>query len=292
MADKTGHPTVDIPHIAPLIHATSSTTSLSLSSQRILLGTFLGDRLSPTVYLTSLASRGAPGLQHTFPRSSAIRSIWTSSATPAASGELLLGTSTAAVLLRPHNHALQTTEFRIKSDVFATAFLRETPHPFLAGSRDGDMRLFDVRASANVRPDIVIRHGGTITHIRQLGETGVVVNGLARCASYDLRYPHPASPSAGFARATAAGAVWEGVVAAGASVVGLGFDVCEERGVMVAADQECGVKMWSLGTGERVRGAWDRRWEVPCRGLWFEGGAGKTERLWAAEGGKMVCFEY
>ncbi|KAF8245800.1 hypothetical protein K440DRAFT_633099, partial [Wilcoxina mikolae CBS 423.85] len=234
------------------------------------MATYMGERQSPGIYLTSLPSPSTPyhgaGLQHSFLRPSPIRSIWTSAASRSPVGDLLIGTSASAVHILPHTHQIQKTDYRIKSDVFAVEFLPTDPYPFLCGSRDGDMRLFDVRVNSTTRPDIIVRHGGTITHIRALSSQSILVNGLQRCATYDLRFPHPKSPSSGFAHATRAARVYGKVVKKDASMIGLGFDVDADRGVMAVADHEGWVAMWSLETGERLQSVLeDRKWEGPCK---------------------------
>jgi len=256
----------------------------------------MGDHHCPGIYLTTLSNPSTPhfgiGLQHSFLRHTHIRSVWTSAASPSPMGDLLIGTSASAVHILPHPYQIQKTDYRIKSDVFAVEFLPTDPYPFLCGSRDGDMRLFDVRVNSTTRPDIIVRHGGTITHIRALSAQSILVNGLQRCATYDLRFPHPRSPSSGFAHATRAARVYGKVVGKDASMIGLGFDVDADRGVMAVADQEGWVAMWSLETGEKLQSVLeDRRWEGPCKGIKFDNGV-QPGRLWAGEGRGLTCFSY
>jgi WD40 repeat protein len=243
----------------------------------------MGERHYPSTYITPLdPGHTSAGIQVHL--SEPHRAIWTSSACPT-SEDFVLGTSCAAMLVQPTH----CTTFRIKSDVFATCFLPDSTTPtFLAGSRDGDIRLFDIRSSPVARPDIVLRHGGTVTHIRALSREGVVVNGLQRVANYDLRYPHPRSPSSRFASATKAVRVYEKATREKEFMIGRGFDVDRERGVMAIADHEQWVNLFSVQTGEKLESPLGRkRWEVPCTGLWFEG-----DRLWASERRELRCFKY
>jgi hypothetical protein len=281
--DELGEIKVDMAKVTTLIHSHSAVTSLSISPGRKLLATFMGERHSPSTFITSVDPNcSAAGIQQNL--SAPHRAIWTSSASPT-SEDFVLGTSCAAILVRPTH----STTFRIKSDVFATCFLPDSSTPtFLAGSRDGDIRLFDIRSSPVARPDIVLRHGGTVTHIRALNQVGVVVNGLQRVANYDLRYPHPRSPSSGFAHATRAVRVYEKASREKEFMIGRGFDVDKGRGILAVADHEQWVNLFSVQTGERLDSVLGRkRWEVPCTGLWFEEG-----RLWASEGKKLRCFKY
>jgi WD40 repeat protein len=245
----------------------------------------MGERQSPGVYITHLNLGSAAGVQHNF--HPPIRAVWTSSSS-ASTEDFVLGTSVAAIHLVPSPHSLQKTEYRIKSDVFATCFLPNTSPTFLAGSRDGDIRLFDVRTSPQSRPDIVLRHGSTVTHIRALSQVGVVVNGLQRVANYDLRFPHPRSPSSGFAHATKATRVYDKAAREKEFMIGRGFDVDPTSGVMAVADHEHWVNLFSLATGERLRSVLGaRKWELPCTGLWFD-----ERRCWGVEGRALKCFAY
>ncbi|KAA8895709.1 WD40-repeat-containing domain protein [Sphaerosporella brunnea] len=284
--DEEGVLKVNHARVMPLVHSHSAVTSISLSPERHLLATFMGERHPPTIYLTSLANPSSVGIEHQI--HSHNRAIWTSSSSPN-SECFVLGTSTSAIHLVPHQHVIQHTEYRMKSDVFATCFLPSSSAPtFLAGSRDGDIRLYDVRTSSQARPDITLRHGSTVTHIRALSEVGVIVNGLQRVANYDIRFPHPRSPSSGFAQATRAMRVYDKATRDKEFMIGRGFDVDMERGIMAVADHEHWVNLFSVDTGEKLRSVLGAsRWSVPCLGLWFDEG-----RTWAAEGRELRCFRY
>ncbi|KAI5852323.1 hypothetical protein BZA05DRAFT_436170 [Tricharina praecox] len=269
----------------PLIHLHSQITSISHSSQWLLC-TSMGERHSPKLHLSHL-SHAYPGQTHSLPN---VRSIWTSSASSDTSTpSFLVGTSNSALHITAHPHTTQQTSHRIKSDVFATCFLPSSSSVFLAGSRDGDMRLFDSRAPSShaAKGEIVVRHGGTVTHICALSSASVIVNGLSRCAVYDLRYPHPRSPSASFAQATGATRVYDGAVREREFMIGRGFDVDTAGGgeVMVLADCEHWVRLYSVISGEELR-RW--KWESPCTGLKFDG----ERRLWASAGKALECFTY
>ena len=147
------------------------------------------------------------------------------------------------------------------------------------------MRLFDVRTPLKQKGEIVVRHGGTVSHIRALSSASVIVNGLSRCAAYDLRYPHPRSPSASFAQATRAVRVYDRAVGKREFMIGHGFDVDHAGEVMVRADCECWIRMFSVVTGEELK-RW--KWKDVCTGLVFDG----ERRLWASAGKAMECFTY
>lgn len=268
--------------MAPQIYLHSQVTSISLSSEWLLC-TSMGERCHPEIHLSHL-SHTYPGQTHAL---SSVRSVWASSAS-SVSPSFAVGTSSSAIHLVAHPHTTQQTSHRIKSDVFATCFLPDSSTTFLAGSRDGDMRLFDVRSpTAQQRGEIVVRHGGTVTHIRALSSASIVVNGLGRCAAYDLRYPHPKSPSASFALATLATRVYAGAVGEKEFMIARGFDVDLVGGgeLMAVADSERWMRMFSLVTGEELR-SW--RWESYCVALSFDG----ERRLWASSGKSVECLTY
>lgn len=294
----------------------------------------MGDREPPSIYLAMLPSSpsaAAPagqgvGVHYRFTQ--AFSTIWVSAAAPSSpAGDMLAGTSAGAVHIVPQPHGVHARLYPVESDIFAVEFLPSSPaalpastastaadaaadpHVFLCGARDGCVRLFDVRAPSSAtsgssvasRAEMVLRHGGPVTHLRALGAQHVVVGGLQRVAAYDLRSPHPPSPSSSYAMPTRAVRVYDRAVAPDSSAVGLGFAVDAVRGVLAVADQDRHVSLWSLSSGLRLASVLDggggegahgrHQWTAPCRALAFDG-AVQPGRLWAADGPSLVCFSY
>jgi len=77
----------------------------------------------------------------------------------------------------------------LRTDIFAAYCLPpDAPSHtgFLAGGRDGTVRLFDVRMNPQTRAPIML-NVGSVRHIRGLGQTGLVIRCVDSCAIYDLR---------------------------------------------------------------------------------------------------------
>ena len=283
---------VDPADVKPLIRLHELVNSISLTS-RWLLCTSSSLKYRSTVRLSCLSYSG-PWLFFAFPT---IKNIWTSSAssTPSHSPSFLLGTCSSAIHLVAHPHTTQQTSYPVKSDVFATCFLPHSSSDFLVGSRDRDMRLFDVRTPLQQKGEIVIRHGVAVSHICALSSASVIVDGPSRCAAYDLRYPHPRSPSASFEQATRAVRVYDRAVEEREFVICRGFDVDHTGEVMVREDSEGGFRMFSVVTGEELK-KWKSTGEEPQRWKWnglhttlvFD----RERRLWASVGKAMECFTY
>lgn len=285
---------------------------------------------SPSAATPAVPPQGpgqAVGVHHRF--KPAVGAIWASAAAPPSSpiGNMLAGTSVGVVHIEPRPHGFGAHLYSIKSDVFAVEFLPSSPAPapavaaaagaaaagpadpnvFLCGARDGCVRLFDVRvpsaAGSNSDPrkgEMLLHHGGPVTHLRALAAQSVVVGGLQRVATYDLRTPHPPSPSSSYAQPTRAVCVFDGAVPPGSSTVGLGFAADAARGILAVADQDRHVSLWSLSSGLRLPSVLDdgqegargrHQWTAPCRALVFDGSV-HPGRLWASDGRSLVCFSF
>ncbi|KAL7271425.1 hypothetical protein RUND412_005821 [Rhizina undulata] len=243
-----------------LTHLPSQVTAVNVSRGRMLLASCLGGNVGPSVYLTRLPDPDSdethiPGQSLAFGQQ--IRSIWTSVPSPF-NGNMLLGTTMGVVWLEEHPYDWNIHVFSTGSDAFAVEFSQSNPHFFFCGARDGGMRLSDIRLrtarqNEDPRAEIVVRHGSAITHLRHINEMMVLVNGLQGCAMYDLRYPHPASPSAEFARPTRPAIQYEKVTRhAKGEMVGLGFDLNRDRKVIAVTNQDNFVKLFSTETGDAL----------------------------------------
>lgn len=209
---------------------------------------------------------------------------------------MVLGASTGVICIRGYPHDRDSHHFVTGSDVFAVEFLPSTPTAFVCGSRDGAMRLFDVRVRRDEgAANMVVRHASTITHIRHLDDVMVVVNGLQKCALYDLRFPHPASPSRAFAEPTRPVMAYEKVNDGKGYMVGLGFDVCAVRKVMVVANEDQHVRLFSIESGEMLESALGtREFDHPCRGLKFgsEEVEGRVASIVAVDGPHLDRYRF
>ncbi|ODQ53238.1 hypothetical protein SAICODRAFT_30281 [Saitoella complicata NRRL Y-17804] len=132
----------------------------------------------------------------------------------------------------------------VRSDVFSTMFLE--PDVLAAGCRDGTVQLFDTRVrEAGV---MKLRHGSSVTHMRNVQDHCLVVNGLqGSLEMYDLRAPRPHAPSASFGRQTDPVVSYQGHQ--NSHTFQLGFDVDAALGVVAAAGDDGSVRLWSLYTG-------------------------------------------
>lgn len=211
-------------------------------------------------------------------------------ATSDQTGDMALGASTGVLYMREHPNDWDRHHFLTGSDVFAVEFLPAQPPVLLCGSRDGAMRLFDTRVrrgEADASPSsLVIRHYSSITHIRHLNEVTVVVQGPQRCALFDLRFPHPSSPSKAFAEPTRPVMTYDNVHDGKGYMTTLGFDICKEMQMMVVANEDRHVRLFSLETGNELESDFGKRpFHRTCRALRFCGGdEGGGGGIMAADG--------
>lgn len=192
----------------------------------------------------------------------------------AQTGDMALGASTGVIYMREHPNDWDRHYFVTGSDVFAVEFLPTEPPVLLCGSRDGAMRLFDMRVrrseSDACSSNLVVMHRSSITHIRHLNEVTMVVQGPQKCALYDLRFPHPGSPSKAFVEPTKPVMTYEKVHDGSGYMLTLGFDVCRERQVMVVANEDQHVRLFSMETGNVLESGLGRKsFHHACRALRF-----------------------
>ncbi|PWW72672.1 hypothetical protein C7212DRAFT_354587 [Tuber magnatum] len=79
----------------------------------------------------------------------------------------------------------------LSTDIFAVHCLppdAPTCTGFLAGGRDGTVRLFDVRANPRTCAPVIL-NVGSVRHIGSLGPVGLAIRCVDSCAVYDLRMP-------------------------------------------------------------------------------------------------------
>lgn len=220
--------------------------------------------------------------------SNPVRSIWTGTASTQ-TGDMALGASTSVLYMREHPNDWDRHSFLTGSDVFAVEFSPSEPSALLCGSRDGAMRLFDIRVRQTDagRSNLVVRHKSSITHIRHLNEMTMVVHGPQKCALYDLRFPHPGSPSKAFAELTKPVMTYGQVHGGKGYMLTLGFDVCKERQVMVVASEDQRVRLFSMETGNELdSGLGKGPFHHASRVLrfWSEEQSGGVESIMAVDG--------
>ena len=187
--------------------------------------------------------------------------VWTSTCAPT-TGSLAIGTGVGIILIHEifgpspstllaagpasagtfsdwHNRSLSTS-----SDVLALEYLSEVS--LAVGQRNGSIDLVDTRVLDRGRV-LGMRHPRAVTHIRKVDEHLVVVNGLqssvsasSSCAKpsltsdfklrmYDLRFPHPASPSTAYLDPTRPLLAFEHE---NEFLMDMGFDIDVDTGLM------------------------------------------------------------
>lgn len=255
------------------------------------------DRVAPGMILSivfiQLLTVGNLGQSLVF--SHPVRSIWTST-TSSQTGDMALGVSTGVICMREHPNDWDRHLFLTGSDVFAVEFLPTEPSVLLCGSRDGVMRLFDMRIRQTDvgQSNLVVRHKSSITHIRHLNEVTIVVHGPQKCALYDLRFPHPRSPSKAFAELTNPVMTYERVHDRKGYMLMLGFDVCKERQIMVVASEDQRVRLFSMVTGNELEsGLGKDPFHHASRALRFcdEEHGGGVESIMAANGPALEYYK-
>jgi hypothetical protein len=109
---------------------------------------------------------------------------------------------------------------------------------------------------------------------------------------YDLRFPHPASPSAAFAQATRAAKNYPLAASADRHMIDLGFDVNRTRGVMAVASQEKSVDLFSIATGEKLDSAVGRhKFQMHSKAMKFDDGE-VPEGLFVADGPVLNWYRH
>ncbi|KAK9249353.1 hypothetical protein V1506DRAFT_3950 [Lipomyces tetrasporus] len=192
----------------------------------------------------------------------------------------------------PAEHRL-ISSYRLPSDVFAIEFLQ--PNTFLAGLRDGGVRIFDTRIPAKGRlQPVALWHASAITKMKLVKGDYLMVAGLEdTLALYDLRfakvkdqpglasqrYQHPdqqhkwVKQYKGRSRPVMK---YEGYV--NEHVFDHGFHISNDERILAVADQTCRVKLYSLWTGNQLRTPLsDKKFHLVPRALkWSDARVTKT----------------
>ncbi|KAF8430039.1 hypothetical protein EV426DRAFT_713045 [Tirmania nivea] len=233
-----------------------------------------------------------------------------SSSSPAAT--FALGTSSGITLIMPAQFGYVNTSYPVPSDVFALAYLPTTTSSsffsssssrtasassttLLSASRDGGIRIHPPTTSPqNTTP--IIHHGSLLTHLHPHPTSPhlLLAKGPQKTALYDLRFPHPASPSMSFKNPTRTVLTYEDLLDPSGYQVDEGWDVSSDGGLMAGIAKAMGkaeVGLWSVLTGRRLRFKSERK---------DEGGEGEGEgsgrrrrekKRMGGEGGRWVVEE-
>lgn len=199
---------------------------------------------------------------------------------PSGSTEFAIGTSSGVsiISLRPDGYI--KFDYVTPTDVFAVAYL---PGPsesssLLSGSRDGGIRIYHPQSQEASQPVTspfhlthdrpltpLIHHGSIVTHLHPLPSDNhlILVKGPQKTALYDLRYPHPASPSRKFNEPTRAVMVYDEMCDPNGYRVDEGWHVSSNGRVMAGVVKNsfshrdprgtAEVGLWSVQTGRRLR---------------------------------------
>ncbi|KAI9670169.1 MAG: hypothetical protein M1817_004506 [Caeruleum heppii] len=194
-------------------------------------------------------------------------SVWTSACAPT-SGTIAIGTGTGIILIQETPSHYATTEptatspsmsplgdwrnrsLNTPSDVLALEFLSEVS--LAAGQRDGCVQFIDTRCSGAGEEGkaLRIRHPSAVTGVKKIDENRMLVNGLkSSLRMYDLRYPHPASPTKAYMKPTRPILEFD---QDNDFRLALGFDVNVETGLVAAGQEDRTVQLFSLHTAAKV----------------------------------------
>lgn len=116
-----------------------------------------------------------------------------------------------------------------KKDVFAVEFLSHEPDVIMSGGRNSFMYLTDLRVpSFGQQPDF-IKHGSSITHIKQVDTHRIIVAGLkSNLCQYDLRFRKGPERTQSILQYPAY---------QNSARMSIGFDVDTESGIVAAAQE-------------------------------------------------------
>ncbi|KAG0132148.1 hypothetical protein HOY82DRAFT_578226 [Tuber indicum] len=136
----------------------------------------------------------------------------------------------------------------LRTDIFAVYCLPlDAPSHtgFLAGGRDGKVRLFDVRANPQTCAPIVL-NVGSVRHIGGLGGTGLVIRCVDSCARYDLRMSQDSKAPDAKSYAASVFRVPDGDGRKG------GFDIDHEVGLVAVEGGGVGTGHGGSGSNEKA----------------------------------------
>ena len=144
-------------------------------------------------------------------------------------------------------------------DIFALETIPESPHVLLSGGRPGVLESMDFRVSnMDVSTIDVIHHPGPITHIKSVGNHGVVVAGLDCILRYDLRFCKSDSQIMGNQGTSSTSQRHTKPILRfdeykNSAAIQIGLDVDLDTGVLAAAqDRDERIALYSVHTGRKL----------------------------------------
>ncbi|KAK9457157.1 hypothetical protein V1511DRAFT_508600 [Dipodascopsis uninucleata] len=167
----------------------------------------------------------------------------------------------------PNERRLSET-YKLQSDVFALESI--SSHTFLAGLRDGSVRVFDIRVPAHVGQTLTtILHPSAITKMKRLKESYMIVSGLRdSLALYDLRFAKlyeasmlsanghyqrysPNNKKTSVTKKSRPVLAYSGY--SNEYIFDHGFDVSIDDRILAIADQSHSVKLYSIWDGLQLQ---------------------------------------
>jgi hypothetical protein len=217
--------------------------------------------------------------------------VWTSASAPPLSSMLFVaGTDQGIVSINKETWDLdwiiskstKRSPQRHLSDCLALSFLQHDPNTLLAGNRTGHVDFIDLR-NPSIGDD-AIRHSAPVSHIKQISEYGILVNGLrSSMCQYDIRYRKHSFKS--FARKRTTPFITYPEHNSGAYIQ-LGFDIDIDAGLVAAAQEDKTVQLFSIRDGKKLKYVdMNLKAEEPVRCVKFvdeSRDGGHTKALWVA----------
>ena len=178
------------------------------------------------------------------------RTYWSSSARPLSHrSDFALAASSGTLLITENESGYSLghlTNFG-GVDVLAVDWLNE--NVVLNGSRDGFLRLWDVRIPTLEGTSAPLKHPSTINHVRRLNENRIVVAGIKNKLSvYDMRFLRKSKPNCTETEPFVDFPTYKNCDRSGLHV---GLDVLRDQLIAVGTDDEK-VQVFDAGSGREV----------------------------------------
>ncbi|KAK1239477.1 hypothetical protein MKX07_008965 [Trichoderma sp. CBMAI-0711] len=177
-------------------------------------------------------------------------------------------------------------------EIFSQDFQVDNHNVLFAGGRQPRLWISDLRAPAVEWSSI--KHGSSIAHVRSINPYQVIVAGLRDCMSvYDTRFLQTGERKDAAGR-NASSPVLDFSEYRNQARFDIGWDVCPELNLVVSAQDDSTVKLFSLSSGGLVRAGTDLegfRAKNPVKALMFQTLRGeRLPNLYMADGAYLKKF--